>query len=215
MDKQKSATTDTQKVPASNAPHPIVLLLPSAGNYEKGNVDALIFLAVESNQSLTTGEAIASEIKKLTNGLCSFKQPYISRRLSVINTHHIVARNKIWSISKFEGKYKLVDIDEESKMNRKSAFSAIPFDRSTVFQNNTVGATVFGFKVKASPEELDGTFKKAENFFDDFLDHCIFQMIRQADVLYILLDSHQHYYPAVKKRLETFIETEYLLRASR
>ena len=215
MEKQNNTTADNKKSPSSDAPHPIVLLLPSAGKYHTGNIDALIFLAVESNDSLTTEHAIASEIEKLTNGLCRFKQSYISKRLRIINTHHIIARNKIWSIPKFEGKYKLIDLDEEKKINRESAFSAIPFDRTTVFCNNPVGPTVFGFKLKTSPENLSNALENAEVFFEDFLEHCIFQKIRQGDTLYILLDSQQYYYPTVKDRLKTFIENKYLLKSNR
>lgn len=213
MEKQDYTTADIKKSPSSDAPHPIVLLLPSAGKYHTGSIDALIFLAVESNDSLTTENAIASEIEKLTNGLCCFKQSYISKKLRIIKERHIVARNKIWSIDKFEGKYKLIDLDEEKKINRDSAFSEIPFNRTTVFCNNPVGPTVFGFKLKASPEKLNDAFAMADEFFDDFLDHCIFQTIRQEDTLYILLDSYQYYYPTVKAKLETFIKNQYLLKS--
>lgn len=215
MEKQDYTTADNKKLPSSDAPHPIVLLLPSAGKYHTGNIDALIFLAVESNDSLTTENAIASEIEKLTNGLCCFKQSYISKRLSIINECHIIARDKIWCIHKFEGKYKLIDLDEEKKINRESAFSAIPFNRTTVFCNNPIGPTVFGFKLKTSPEKLKDAFRMAEDFFDDYLDHCIFQTIRQEDTLYILLDSYQYYYPTFKDRLKTFIENQYLVKSNR
>ena len=214
MKKQSHPNAD-KKSPTSDAPHPIVLLLPSAGKYHTGDIEALIFLAIESNSSLKTETAIACEIEKITNGMCSFSQNYISRRLRIIKERHIIARDKIWSIDKFEGKYKLLDLDEEQKINRDSAFSAIPFNRTTVFCNNPIWPTVFGFKLKTSPNNLAAAFKQAEEFFEDFLHHCIFQKIRQGDTLYILLDYTQYYYPTVRDRLKTFIENQYLLKPNR
>ena len=214
MEKKDYPTAD-KKLPTSDAPPPIVLLLPVAGKYHTGDIYSLIFLAVEANRSLTTESAIACEIEKLTNGLCCFKQSYISKKLRIINERHIIAHDKIWCIPKFEGKYKLLDLDEEKKINRDSDFSAIPFNRTTVFCNNPLGPTIFGFKLKASPENLDNAFERAEKFFEDFLDHCIFQKIRQDNTLYILLDSQQYYYPTIKARLEAFIEKKYLLKSNK
>ena len=43
-------------------PQPIVLMLPLPSNYQNASIDALIFLAVESNPKLPTEEAIVNEM---------------------------------------------------------------------------------------------------------------------------------------------------------
>ena len=190
-------------------PQPIVLMLPLPSNYQNASIDALIFLAVESNPKLPTEEAIVNEISKLSNGQ-EFSQSYISRRLRVIRKRHIIARDKVWSISKFEGYYKLMDLDEENKIAREVEYSAIPFDHSTVFRNDPINGTIFGFKIRDNCDDLNAAFDAADKYLYDLLEFQVFQSIRVDKTLYILLDSSHPSYRTLKAKLNHFIDNTYL-----
>ena len=51
-----------------------VSLLPVPGKYHTANINALIFLAVESNKSLTTIDAIADEIWFVINTISEIEE---------------------------------------------------------------------------------------------------------------------------------------------
>ena len=202
----------TAPAPDNNAPkppQPIVPMLPLPSNYRNASIDALIFLAVESNPKLQTEDAIVNEISKLSNGQ-EFSQSYISRRLREIRKRHIIARDKVWSILKHEGYYKLIDLDKEKEMERQLAYDAIPFDHSTVFRNDPINGTIFGFKIRDNCEDLTAAFDAADKYLYDLLEFQVFQSIRVDKTLYILLDSSHPSYRTTKARLNQFIDNTYL-----
>jgi hypothetical protein len=207
---------DTSKNIASHAkiPNPICPILPAPSQYHTAKIHTLIFLAIESNPSIRTQEGIADEISKITHGRRCYKQKAICMGLRDIQERHLIARNKVWTIRKFEGKYKLIDTgaDEEIRNIRDSKLSSIPFDRTTVFRNDPVCPTIFGFKLKPSNISLETAMTSAENYLKDLFYNCYFQMIKQDNTIYILLDCSQKYYGTITSEVKSFIETMYLTR---
>lgn len=193
-------------------PQPIKLLLPTPSDYKNADVKALIFLAIESNDSLRTGKAVANQITMITNGLRHFNQPYISKQISAMNSTGIIARDKYWFIAKQDGLYKLIDPEEEKKLELASDLNNIPFDRSTYFRNDPNRGSIFGFRINLNSVELEKITDDVRLFFNKITYNHVFQLITHDNTIYILLDTSSKLYLEAVKQLNHFLENDFIIR---
>ena len=194
---------------------PISLLLPQAGKYKDASMKALIFLAIESNSSMSTEAAIATEIATLTEGQRTPSQSCISKHLRPMKQRNIYARDDIWKIEKHEDHYCLVGQEDARRHEALTTLSLVPFDRSSVFQNSPFTPSVFGFKFDPSANITADQISTAINFFKALLDDQYFDIVEHNHVLYILLDSRNYHFSDTSKALIKFIDDDFLIKSSR
>lgn len=211
MGKRLDTIKEISKNIDSQFHRPIQLLLPTLSNLAAAGIDELIFLAVEQQEvPLHTEQQIAKWIHKNTNGQRDHSQNYISKRIKYMNQRCFTARDHTWSISKEDGRYKLIDLDDTLRKKRAEIIKSICFNRSTCFRNDPFHGTVFGFKIMAEENDLPKQLDAAELFFRSYVYNCIFDIIKHGDMIYILLDSSQKMYPSILQRMNTFIDDELL-----
>jgi hypothetical protein len=192
-------------------PRPVQLLLPTPNNWAAAGIDELIFLAVEQQEvPLHTEQQIAKWIHKNTNGQRNHSQNYISKRITYMNERCFIARNHTWSISKEDGRYKLIDLDDTLRKKRAEIIKSICFDRTTCFRNDPFHGTIFGFKILAEENDLPKQLDAAEKFFRSYFYSCIFDIIKHGNMVYVLLDSSQKLYSSILQRMNAFIDVELL-----
>lgn len=193
-------------------PQPIKLLLPTPAGYKDADVKALIFLAIESNDTLRTEKAVANQIAIITNGLRHFNQPYISKQILAMNSSGVIARDKYWFIAKCDGLYKLIDPEEEKKLELARDLNNIPFDRSTFFRNDPNRGSIFGFKINLNSVALKRITDDVRLFFNKLTYNHVFQLITHDNTIYILLDTSSKLYLEAVKQLNHFLENEFIIR---
>ena len=201
--------------PANQAPtnpRPIKLLLPNTQNSADARVDELIFLALESNHNLRTGKEIAKYISSITGGTHSFKQPYISKRIQEMNENGIIARDKLWTIEKRDGTYRLLNSEETEKSERNNLLRKIPFDRTRFFRNDPIRGTIFGFKLIPTNNDSKAYLSDIQTLFNKTTYNNIFQIFLQESTVYILLDTSHGVYGEAVKKLNEFLEEEFLIK---
>lgn len=212
MGKRHDYTKQNLTAQTSINPSPIKLLLPTAENYAGATIDALIFLALEINTNIRTETEIAHHISKITGGKQCFKQSYISKRIKKMNAGGIVARDKLWTIEKYDGKYGLFTPAEAEKIEQNNILQRIPFDRSCCFMNDPIRGTIFGFKLIAVDNNCKEYLVDIEKLFNKITYNNIFQTILQESTVYILLDTSSTLYIDSVKNLNRFLQDEFLIK---
>ena len=212
MGKRHDYAAQEPAIRTTTNPRPIRLLLPNANNYADAHVNELIFLALENNHTLRTGEEIAKYISSITGGKYSFKQPYISKRILEMNKNGIIARDNLWTIEKRDGIYRLLNAEETEKYERNSLLRKIPFDRTRFFRNDPNRGTIFGFKFTPSTYDVKAYLSDIETLFNKATYNNIFQIFLQESAVYILLDPSRKVYGEAVKKLNYFLENEFLIK---
>lgn len=194
--------------------YPQRLLIPTSRGYKKASAETLIFLAIESSASLSTGEDIANQISKITGGVRHFKQPHISKVIKEMNENGFIARDKCWFVRKVDGRYKLVDADADEvwEVQRKADLREIPFDRSIYFRNDPIRGSVFGFRLRTVSQEITSYIEKIRVLFNKITYNHVFQVIVQENTVYILLDTSSDLYIEAVRNLNRFLENEYRIK---
>jgi hypothetical protein len=127
-----------------------------------------------------------------------------------MNERCFIARNHTWSISKEDGRYKLIDLDDTLRKKRAEIIKSICFDRTTCFRNDPFHGTIFGFKILTEEHDLPKQLDAAEKFFRSYYYSCIFDIIKHGNMVYVLLDSSQKLYSSILQRMNAFIDVELL-----
>lgn len=207
-EEQDPCCDDVDAKNASSKP-PMNLLLPRRGITEKTSVDALIYLAVRNYQRSGKREPLRSEsqisglIAEMTNPPRRYVQNYISRRLKEIQERKLLIDNKLYTISKKDGSYQVLNIDEERVAECSERLRNIPVSTEEMFFNNPTGlSSVFAFKVPI------GKIEDTRDTLNEMIGYDIFKMMAVEDVLIVMLNTASETFSVSSRLLRSFSKKE-------
>ena len=207
-EEQDLCCDDVDAKKASSKP-PMNLLLPRRGITEKTSVDALIYLAVRNYQRSESREPLRSEnqiselIAEMTNPPRRYVQNYISRRLKEIQERKLLINNKLYTISKKDGGYQILNVDEERVAECSERLRNMPVSTEEMFFNNPTGvSSVFAFKVPVT--KIDD----AKETLNEMIGYDIFKIIAVEDVLIVMLNTASDTFAVSSRLLRSFSKKE-------